>query len=179
MLPIWLYFFFSFFVLQTYFSFQNMSKMLRVAGFQIFFLRAQYPPISTSSTFPCWVEPTSLNTLVWEVDMPVDETATGNVMDSCSAGHSQAVILANYSDSAVDVTSPPTHQSAFSLPHSGEDNSSFNFNKLSGKLHCSQSASQTFHDGLTLEKVHATHFCWIFNGISTMGTWVLVKVLKT
>lgn len=65
-------------------------------------------------------------------------------MDSCSAGHrhwSQAVILP-----IIPISSWLSHtrSNTFSQPHSGEDNSSFDFIKLSGNLLCSQRTMQAF-----------------------------------
>lgn len=71
---------------KTYFVFQNMSQ-----GWQVFksFSCVQnihpLPPPPPSQAV--------LSSPPSTLDMPVDETTTGNVMDSCSAGHSQAVIL--------------------------------------------------------------------------------------
>lgn len=69
-------------------------------------------------------------------------------MDSCSVGQrhwSQAVILPII---PISFWLSHTHSNTFSQPHSEEDNSSFDFIKLSGNLLCSQSTTQAFCCGL-------------------------------
>lgn len=84
--------------------------------------------------------------------MPVDETTTGNVMDSCSAGHSQAVIL--------PIIPIPLWISQALLPTVMLSHSLIleriiavlTSIKLSGKPLCSQSATRAFRYGLMKKK---------------------------
>lgn len=130
---------------KTYFVFQNMSQ-----GWQVFksFSRVQnihpLPPPPPSHA--------ELSSPPSTLDMPVDETTTGNVMDSCSAGHSQAVIL--------PIIPIPLWISQALLPTVMLSHSLIleriiavlTSIKLSGKPLCSQSATRAFRYGLMKKK---------------------------